>query len=171
MSDFLEYRSPRQASQDNARDLSLLEQDARNVRALEEIRLELLKVNPDVLATVVVSGTNPIPLADTDFRRVRFEVGGKPVTIYRLVAYSTFSGVAALSVTSMANINDGMVLGTGPITLAMPLSEVYVSTDGTAACPVNLPADLTNGAIVLLPFTIPVFESRLDRIPVYSPET
>src|ERR1035437_1393783 len=81
---------------------------------MADIRRELMKQSPEVLTTTVVEGggNNAIQQADKSYK-VWFTVGGKPVPIYALLAYSTVAdsnGIAqvALSPVSMSKFADGI---------------------------------------------------------------
>ena len=130
---------------------------------MSDIRREQMKNHPEVLATTVVQGINTIPASDTNSKRVRFEVGGKPVTIYSLWAYSSFTGKVSISVNSMANINDGHILVAGDqITLTLAVDSISVVSDGSHALAINGPSDPTNGGLFLYGFTIPDYDRNRD---------
>ena len=128
---------------------------------LADIRRELMKQNPEVLATTRVQGNNKIATSDTDNHKVYFEVGGKTITAYLLLIYSTFSGNVAVSVNGMANQNDGIVFAAGDlIVLPISVDSVYVMTDGSADCPINGPADKVDGGLTINAFTIPDYDRQ-----------
>lgn len=124
---------------------------------LEDIRRELMKQNPEVLAFTRVQGLNTIAISDTQSHRVFFEVGGKPVTIYALWAYSTFSGNCYLSINSMATGKDGLVFASGDqVYLPLAVDSVSILSDGSAALPVNTAG--ASGGLFLYGFTIPDYD-------------
>ena len=130
---------------------------------LEDIRRELMKQNPDVLALSKIQGSDTIAASDTHDYRVFFEVGGKPVTAYRLLVFSTFSGTIAFSINSMSKINDGIPLGAGDmLSLDIAVDSIHLLSDGSAACPFNGNSDASDGGIFVYGFTIPDFERRRE---------
>ncbi len=162
--DFLNH-DPTQAPAPNLTEQNLL-LGAQQVDHLAEIAMYLRRQNADVLASAVVKGTSQLSnaISDTKSHEVMFEVGGKPVTIYRLLAFSTWwTGAAArtigLSVLSLSKVGDGYPLITnGLLNLTIPLSSVHVmSADATIANPliVNGPADATLGGLFIYGFTVP----------------
>lgn len=131
---------------------------------LQDIAAYLRRRVPDVLCTAVARGTGSNnSIVTPNATQVLFEVGGKPVPIFRLLAFSTWTGVLVLSILSMANAKDGipMVAGT-PIVLDIPIDGgVWVSSaTASFAQPliVNGPADPTNGGVFLYGFTIPDYD-------------
>jgi hypothetical protein len=122
---------------------------------MADIRRELLKLNPDVLTETKVVGGNIIDTLAP--RRVFFEIGGKPVTVYKVIAWTTQNGTSiALSVGPMANVNDGFILTSSPTVLELPLDNLYLaySTQG-AEIIVNGPSNIaTTGGVFIYGFTI-----------------
>src|SRR5687767_10964795 len=55
-------------------------------RVLNEIRHELLKLNPDVMTTTTVEGGNSI--TGPAFKRLYFELGGKPTKVYKVLLWN-----------------------------------------------------------------------------------
>lgn len=126
---------------------------------LLDIRRELMKQNPEVLAVTRVQGNNTIAAADTTDKRVFFEVGGKAVTIYALWAYSTYDGNVYLSINSMSKANDGLVFAAGDqIYLPLAIDSVHILSDGANALAVNDPSNATHGGLFIYGFTIPDFD-------------
>ncbi len=124
---------------------------------LADIRRELLKQNPDVLAITKVQGSNVID--DTNDHRVYFEVGGKPVTAYSILIYSTFTGTVALSPNSMSKQNDGILLAQGDVTvLPIAVDSLHIMTDGSNPCSVNDSSDASEGGFFIYAFTIADYE-------------
>lgn len=143
---------------------------------LQNIAFEIRKQNPDVLCTAVVKGTgqnkNQNVIVDTRSHEVFFEVGGKPVEIYHLIAFSTYSTEVAFSIQSMSSFHDGIPLSAGDVyDLSVAVKSVYVmspsSTDSTTPCPVNGPAENGEslvGGIFLYGFTIPDYDRVRNAI-------
>jgi hypothetical protein len=141
---------------------------------LQQIALELRKLNADVLCSAVVLGTSQLSnaITDTNVHEVSFEVGGKPVSIYKLLAFSTYKSDAAalpiiLSVLSLASGGlDGFyvpaVSGTvQPLQMPISVRSVWVQIPTLSAantCAVNGPADSTHGGLYLYGFTIPDYD-------------
>ncbi len=124
-----------------------------------DIRRELMKQNPEILAVTKVQGNNTIATADTSDHRVFFEVGGKPVTIYALWLYSSFQGNAYFSINSMSKGNDGLVVAAGDqIYLPLAIDSLHVLTDGSSACPINTPSDTSDGGLFIYGWTISDFD-------------
>lgn len=139
-------------------DLDLVQQQGMQNTLLRRINLSLLKLNPDVLANLVVQGVNPIASGDTKAHRVTFSIGNRRVEVYKIIAFSSFSGDVAISPVMMNSVLGGMQLSVNPIELHIPLNELYITTDGSAACGINENADPTNGGVYIYPFTIPAYE-------------
>lgn len=136
-----------------------------------DIRRELMKRNPDVLAVTKVQGDNTIASGDESDHKVYFEIGGKAATVYRLLIYSTYTGDVAVSINGMGDINDGILLRDTDQPLVMDLSvdSVYVRGDGAHAIPINVPSDPTNGGVYIYGFTIPDYDRRRDApLPTYN---
>jgi hypothetical protein len=141
---------------------------------LREIAFELRKSpNADVLCSTVVHGTSQLSnaISDTNVHEVSFEVGGKPVSIYKLLAFSTYKAVDAglpitLSILSLANSMDGFVVPAvsatvAPLFMAITIRSVWVKIPtlaSTGTCAVNGPADATYGGLFLYGFTIPDYD-------------
>jgi hypothetical protein len=160
--DFLGGPTPSPAAL--ARDEVGFQQLEQSVRILTDIRRELLKLNPTVWAELEASGSRIIPAGDTSSKKLTFQLGGKPVTIYRLLCYSTFSGDVAISPASLSSIMDGFSVTAAPAVLSVALHEIHVLSDGSADLPLNGPAGATDGGLYLYGFTIPIFDAfDLDR--------
>ena len=141
---------------------------------LREITLELRKSpNADVLCSAVVHGTSQLSnaISDINSHEVSFEVGGKPVSIYKLLAFSTYKAADAglpitLSILSLANSMDGFIVPAvsatvAPLFMAITVRSVWVQIPTLASsgvCAVNGPADATNGGLFLYGFTIPDYD-------------
>ena len=130
---------------------------------LAQISSYLQRQSPDILCIPRVKNTNrDNQIADVNSHEVFFEVGGKPVTIYALLAWSTWTNNVGLSVVSMSKITDGMVMAANDVlNLQIAVSSMYVmAPDATAAAPmgVNSPSDAANGGFFLYGFTIPEWD-------------
>lgn len=127
---------------------------------LADIALYLRRQNADVLTTAVVKGASQQTNAITDLNshEVFFEIGGKPVQIYRLFAFSTYVNKVAMSLLSLANVNDGIPFTAG-VALDFPFHtnsvHLMVSTLAGTSCVINGPANSTNGGFFLYGFTVP----------------
>lgn len=125
---------------------------------LIDIRRELMKQNPEVLTTTRVQGSNAIPSGDTASKRVFFEVGGKPVTVYAIWAFSSFTGNVYLSINSMATGNDGLVFAAGDqVYLPLAVDSIDILGDGSNILQINT-SDATNGGFFIYGWTIPDYD-------------
>lgn len=156
--DFLEAdpSSPGVLSRSELESLSIFKQ----TDYLEEITRLIRKQNADVLATAVVKGTSQLSNAITDLNshEVMFEVGGKPVEVYKIFAFSTYLTQVSLSLRSLANVNDGIPLLTGAsLEFNIPTNSVHIMVSALSgtSCIVNGPANVTNGGFFLYGFTVP----------------
>lgn len=131
---------------------------------LQEIAIHLRRQNSDVLTTTLVKGTSQLTnaLTDTKSHEINFLLGGKPVEIYRLLIFSTYTQSITFSPLSLANVKDGIVLTatSAPLSLLLPTHSLWVQATSLAGgtCSVNGPADSTNGGLFIYGFTIPDFE-------------
>lgn len=148
-------------------------------RLLEDIAKSLRKLSPNILCTTVVDGAiaNPASgirpyIADTNWHRVRFEVGGKPVEIYR-VAFWTSDLVSSirLNLESTA-VGGGSVTGFFPfsdITNTMPfptildvaLSEIWIKTANSGTDPFYVnqaPGNATTSVLWIYGWTVNQFD-------------
>ena len=136
---------------------------------LADIVRELRKQNANILASAVVRSTSQLSNSITDAysHEVSFEVGGKPVPIYRLMAYSTYDGVVALSFLSMSKVNDGIPMIAGNVLdMQYETNSVYLQcATATLIAPVivNGPSDTTVGGMFLYGFTIPDYDRDRNR--------
>lgn len=129
---------------------------------LRDIRRELIKQNPDVLASVVVQNAAANVIGDTNNHRVYFQVSGKPVRIYKLVMFSSFDANVIVSVQPTANALDGIVLTNknAVFELTVPLDDVNVRlASASNNCPVNGPADSAHGGLFIWGFTIADYDA------------
>lgn len=133
---------------------------------MANIALYLRQLNADVLTSAIVKNTNQFTngIIDTNDHEVVFQVGGKPVEIHKLVAFSTFTTGAAvipvsLSLLSMNGILDGIPLTPTPLILDIHTHSVHLRTNyasiATVPLVVNGPANATQGGAYLYGFTIP----------------
>lgn len=158
--DFLTPTTPQAVSGSQSELLALM---AEQNDLLQDIASYLRKQVADVLCTTVITGAGqigPQKITDLNSHQVRFEVGGKPVPIYSLMAYSTWTGTVAFSILSMGNVNDGIPMIAGDvINLNIPIDGgIWVSSaTASIATPliVNGPSDPTNGGLFLYGFTTP----------------
>ncbi len=159
--DFLDEANPIPASvEGSGMGVPLIDYNSKVLKLLTDIRLEMVKQSPSVLAFTRVQGDNTIKTGDISTHRVFFEVGGKPVTIYQLLAYSTFKHQVAISVEGMNSVQDGIIFGSGDvIVLPVAADGLYVVTDGIADCPINQPS-IATGGFFMYGFTIPDYEAR-----------
>lgn len=133
---------------------------------LADIAKYLHRQNPDVLATAVVKGASQVSngIQDSNSHEVVFEVGGKPVPIYSLLIYSTWTGTLSVSVLSLSKLNDGIPFIAGDaFTLQVPTNSIFViAPTATIAAPliVNGPASPTLGGLFLYGYTISDFDNR-----------
>ena|SRR3990167_7741941 len=137
---------------------SLLE---RQINYLRDIALSLSKMLPSVLCTSIVKSTSQVSnaIADLNSHEVMFQVGGKPVTIYKLFAFNTYSTTMYLSMLSMSSIKDGIPIAAGgSFEYSIPTDSVHLrlsALDASGTCPVNGPTDATIGGIFVFGYTIP----------------
>jgi hypothetical protein len=126
--------------------------------SLDQIAAYLRRMNPDVLATAIVKGTSQVTNAITDLysHEVVFQVGGKPVPIYQLLAFSTYTSQVNLSLLSLANAKDGVPVTTTPLLWNVATGSVHVRLSAITGsdCVVNGPAHATNGGLFLYGMTI-----------------
>jgi len=132
---------------------------------LQDIAQYLRRQNADVLCAASVRGgsqtVNPNQIVDTAGHRIVFEVGNKPVTIYNLLAFSTWDGEVDMSILSMAGsgYKDGIPFAAGDVyNFNIPIGELWIkSATASVAQPlqVNGPADATHGGFFLYGFTTP----------------
>jgi len=159
--DFLE-RAPAVVGSSNEEMIALLREQN---DYMQDIALYLRQLNADVLATAIVLSSDQFTIAitDTNSHEVKFQVGGKPVEIHKLLAFNTFnSGSAAiavsLSVQSLSKVADGVPVTTTPFWWDIHTHSVFVRTayDGLSTHPlvVNGPSD-SFGGLFLYGFTIP----------------
>lgn len=137
---------------------------AQHSNYLADIAMYLRKQNADVLCSAVVRGTSQLTNAITDNNdhEVMFEVGGKPVTIYSLLMFSTYKNDVVFSPLSMASGTDGLVIAASavPVIIKIPLGSIHllVPTLANNQCIVNGPADSDNGGFYAYGFTIPDYD-------------
>lgn len=128
---------------------------------LQNIALYLRRQNADVLTSAVVKNTNQFTngISDNNCHEVVFQVGGKPVEIYHLIAFSTWENTVALSVLSMSKIQDGIPFASGDVyDLSIPTHSVYIMTAADVSTNnliVNGPAPSAIGGFYLYGYTIP----------------
>src|ERR1035437_2226489 len=134
---------------------------------LQEIALGIRKQTADVLCTTVVKGTSQLSNAITDLNchEVAFEIGGKPVEVYKILIYNTYAQTFYFSILSMSKINDGIpVIAGASMELHIPLNSLYLmlQTLSGTNCPVNGPTATDVGGIFVYGFSIPDY----DRIQI-----
>lgn len=128
---------------------------------LQEIAMYLRRQNADVLASADVNGTSALANAITDpySHEVVFTVGGKPVDIYSLLVFSTWTGIVSMSVQGLSKPNDGIQFVAGDVyNFNIPTHSVFVmSATAAIATPliINGPSDATIGGFFLYGYTIP----------------
>lgn len=142
-------------------DMDLIGVQSETNQLLRRVAQSLHKVTPDVLASVLVSGANPILAGDVQGHKVNFTINGKLCMVYRVMLFSTYQGVVGVSPVGMNNVLAGIQLSAVPIFLDIPISELYIATDGAAVCNINAPADPTAGGVYIYPFTIPDYDARM----------
>ena len=124
---------------------------------LMEIRNELCKLNPSVLCTTVVEG-GPI-IGDGKTRRIWFETGGKPVTIYKLIYWAEIAGNNNPSITfgSMSTRRDGFATQAFATILQIEIDQLMITkASGSTQIGVNLPtSQTTDGSVFIYGFTTP----------------
>lgn len=130
----------------------------RQTDLLRRILVELKKTNPEVLTSVVVQNTSANVIADQQAHQVFFQVGGKNVTIYKLIVIaSTFNGWILNLDNPPANNFDGLILGVNSVTqFNVPIDNLYVKANAAppSGAVVGGPA-VTAGGLYLLGFTVP----------------
>lgn len=133
---------------------------------MRDIRLALLRQNPDVLCQTVVqnAGTNNLTISDTGQHKVLFMSGSKQRSIYQLDCWSTYGQTIYLALNSMGNPKDGIPIVSGN-TLVLPVNVdavwIWVPALAGSGLNINGNADTTNGGFNLLGFTIPEFEEHV----------
>lgn len=127
---------------------------------LEDIRRELMKTHPDVLAITRLQGTN-VPNGDDTSKRVFFELGGKPVTVHRILAWTNGNTPVSLSINSMLSVDDGIVVGITPLVLDISVDSLWIITDGSDDLFVNQP-NAAEDTVWIYGFTIPDYDRRKD---------
>ncbi len=131
----------------------------RQTELLAEIASQLRQQNASVLASAVVRGASQLTnqIVDANCHEVWFEVGGKPVTIHSLLAFSTYTTTIGLSVVSMSKVTDGIPIAAGDVlTLPIHTSSIYLMTTGAGAInlAVNGPSDPITGGIYIYGYAI-----------------
>lgn len=143
---------------------------AQQTDVMADIRRELMKQNPEVLTTTVVEGggNNAIQLANKSYK-VWFTVGGKPVPIYALLAYSTIAdsnsvAQACISVASMSKFADGLPFHFEDVLYqSLAVENMYVMVQSAGAL-VNGPAGSDAGSLYLYGFTIPDYDRNKGNL-------
>ena len=130
---------------------------------LADIALGIRKLNPDVLCSAVVKGTSQVTNAITDLNchEVMFELGGKPVEVYKIFAFNTYANTMYMNVLSMSSIKDGIPIATGgSLEFGIPVNSFYLMLSALTAgsCPVNGPTTSDVGGIFIYGFTIPDYD-------------
>ena len=138
---------------------------------LQSIYMELRKQNADVLCTARVKGTSQLnnTIVDDQSHEVVFMVGGKPVEVYHIQMYSSYQSPVAVSIHSLSNPNDGVILDNGDVyDLVIPVHSVYVQSynaiDPGTPLIVNGPAHVSFGGLFLYAFTIPDYDRVRNAI-------
>ncbi len=130
---------------------------------LADIALAMRKQTPDVLCTTVVKGTSQVTNAITDLNchEVMFELGGKPVEVYKILLYNTYTNPMYWSILSMSKINDGIPVTSGTsMEYGIPTHSIFmmIGTLSGTNCPVNGPTATNVGGIFVYGFTIPDYD-------------
>lgn len=134
---------------------------------LQDIAQYLRRQNADVLCQARVQGTDQSTnaISNTNSTRVYFEVAGKPVVIYSLLAWSTWTpGTIGLSIQGLgSSVNDGIPYANGDLTqFNLPLKEIYLKVpDATInlPCAINGPSNVDIGGFFVYGFTIPDWDN------------
>lgn len=126
---------------------------------LTSILNELRKDHPEVLAYAQSQFNNQILAGDTGDKRVFFEIGGKPVTIHKLMVFSTYDGDCYFSVQDMGgNAKNGIHITAGfNQVFLIDVDSVHIKSDGAQALYINQ-SNSTHGGLFLYGFTIPDFD-------------
>ena len=130
---------------------------------LADIALAMRKQTPDVLCSTVVKNTSQVTNAITDLNchEVLFEVGGKPVEVYKILIYNTYANPMYWSIVSMSKIDDGIPVTSGTsMEYGIPTHSIYImiKTLSGTSCPVNGPTATDVGGIFVYGFTIPDYD-------------
>jgi hypothetical protein len=138
---------------------------------LQDIALYLRRQNADVLCSAVVKSTSQLDnsIRDANSHEVVFEVGGKPVEIFHLLAFSTWGHTVGLSVLSLAAVTDGIPLASGDVyDLSVPTYSVFVMAPNAALnAPliVNGPSpNADTGGLFLYGYTVPDWDRIRNAI-------
>lgn len=153
---------PAEALGSSPAELALLLREQTDV--LHDIRLALLRQNPDVLCQTFVQNAGPsdLVISNTEQHKVWFMSGGKPRKVYQLTAWSTYTQTIYLAFNSMGNAKDGIPIASGN-TLVLPCNVdavwIWVPTL-PGPLMINGNADSTNGGFTLLGWTVPEHEEH-----------
>lgn len=131
--------------------------------ALKSIRKELVKQNPSVLAYPVVQGTTQQGqggtnnrVADQRSHEVFFQVGGKPVSIYKLFVVSS-NGNQVINLSNPPSANTDGIRPAANTLLYFPVEmrEIYIIATNATPFTVNGPLTPAEGILYLWGFTVP----------------
>lgn len=128
---------------------------------LADIAIAMRKDTADILTTAVVTRTSQLNNQITDLisHEVRFELAGKPVPIYRLLAFSSYTTGVVLSLGNLSGPKDGIIFAatTPPLFIPLATESLYIQAVALTGgiLPVNGPTNLTDGGFFLYGFTIP----------------
>ena len=160
--DFLAFNPPTGYDQGpSASELAALAQvmDSQ-YQVLLDIRRELCKQNPDVLADSVISnaGINQTTLTDTLQHEVFFNVGGRSAVVHKLRIWSTYAQPVYFSWQRMAVPQDGIPFTNGSVLLeAISIRTAYIwcPTLSGGALNINGSGTIADGTFNLYGWTIP----------------
>jgi hypothetical protein len=146
----------------------IVEHLAAHTNYLQDIANYTKRQVADVLAVPVVRGVSQQgaqTITDTNSHEVKFEVGGKPVEIFKLLIFSTYTGNAAMSPVGMSKLADGIRFIANDVReFNFPTHSVFLMCDlgGAVNLVVNGPALSPGGGIFLYGYTIPDWD-RTDN--------
>lgn len=133
----------------------------RQYDAIKSIYKELVKQNPSVLTQAVVQGTNQMGnqqnrVADQIAHEVTFQIGGKPVPIYKLFVVSTNGNQVINLVNPPSTATDGLDTSADALLyFPVELFHIYVRSTNATPFTVNGPELAAEGALFLWGFTTP----------------
>lgn len=148
---------------------SILDALQQQNRLNRDIARSLRKLTPDVLTSTVAERTNLTGYVPADTAiRVHFEIGGKPVTVYKILAFANDSGSQNIKINlEPPNANyDGFALPINAYSseneaqvFDIPVTELWVY-DQYGAFTVNRHSNSTEGnrSLWLFGWTVPQFD-------------
>lgn len=120
----------------------------------KQMRDELCKQNPNVLAETVVQ-FDVIRTANYNYN-VTFQVGGKPVTVYKTYIWSQSAKTIRASIAQMSSASDGFTVSGTPQLLHVPLTSINLTVTADSVLGVNVgTSQNTDGSVFVYGFTIP----------------